>query len=279
MLSRKYLTWLKKIRVVAYRVGVSPYTVWRTLKEQGLHPYHIQLVQGLKLEDLPKRVRFCEWLLEKYEEGPQFIERLLTTDEATFTRDGIFNVRNTHIWSDENPHAIRERHFQNRFSVNVWGGIIGNKLIGPYILPPRLNAVNYLDFLNNQLAILLEDVPLLTRQNMWYLHDGAPAHFAREVRTWLDQNFPERWIGRNGPVLWPPRYPDLNRCDFFLWGHMKQLVYATPVDTIEELRNRIEDVAAEIKGNAEMIMRTQQSLIRRAHACVRNGGRHFEALL
>jgi hypothetical protein len=60
---------------------------------------------------------------------------------------------------------------------------------------------------------------------------------------------------------------------------MKQLVYATPVDTIEELRNRIEDVAAEIKGNAEMIMRTQQSLIRRAHACVRNGGRHFEALL
>jgi hypothetical protein len=81
----------------AYRVGVSPYTVWRTLKEQGLHPYHIQLVQGLKPEDLLKRVRFCEWLLEKNEE-PQFIERLLTTDETTFTRDGIFNARNTHLW-------------------------------------------------------------------------------------------------------------------------------------------------------------------------------------
>jgi hypothetical protein len=133
----------------------------------------------------------------------------------------------------------------------VWGGIIGNKLIGLYILPPRLNAVSYLYFLNNHLAILLEDVPLLTRQNMWYLHDGVPAHFAREVRTWLDQNFPEGWIGRNGPVLWPPRSLDLNHCDFFLWGHMKQLVYVTPVNTIEELRSRIEDVAAEIRGNAE----------------------------
>jgi hypothetical protein len=84
------------IRRWAYRVGVSPYTVWRTLKEQGLHPYHIQLVQGLKPEDLLKRVRFCEWLLEKNEE-PQFIERLLTTDETTFTSDGIFNARNTHL--------------------------------------------------------------------------------------------------------------------------------------------------------------------------------------
>jgi hypothetical protein len=98
MLSRKYLTWLKKIRVVTLEDGP---TVWEFHRiqfgeEQGLHPYHIQLVQGLKPEDLLKRVRFCEWLLEKNEE-PQFIERLLTTDETTFTRDGIFNARNTHL--------------------------------------------------------------------------------------------------------------------------------------------------------------------------------------
>jgi hypothetical protein len=74
-------------------VGVSPYTVWRTLKEQALHPIHIRLVQGLKLEDLPKRVRFCEWLLEKKnEEEPQFIERLLTTDEATFAIGMVFSM-------------------------------------------------------------------------------------------------------------------------------------------------------------------------------------------
>jgi hypothetical protein len=26
-------------------------------------------------------------------------------------------------------------------------------------------------------------------------------------------------------AVWPPSSPDLNPCDFFLWGHLKQLVY------------------------------------------------------
>ncbi|KAJ3661726.1 hypothetical protein Zmor_006113 [Zophobas morio] len=41
------------IRRLSYRVGVSPFVVWRTLHEQGLHPYHVQRVQHLKPEDLP----------------------------------------------------------------------------------------------------------------------------------------------------------------------------------------------------------------------------------
>jgi hypothetical protein len=60
---------------------------------------------------------------------------------------------------------------------------------------------------------------------------------------------------------------------------MKQLIYETPINTIEELKNRIEIVAAEIRENPEIIMRTQQSMVRRAEACVRNGGHHFEVLL
>jgi len=33
--------------------------------------------------------------------------------------------------------------------------------------------------------------------------------YARIVRMFLNQRFPNRWIGRGGPVLWPPRSPDL----------------------------------------------------------------------
>jgi hypothetical protein len=95
----------------------------------------------------------------------------------------------------------------------VWAGIIGNNLMGPYIFPPRLTADAYF-FLNTHLGGLLEDIPLITRRDMWYLHDGALAHFAREGRGWLDQNFSGKWIGRT--VLWPPRSPDLKPCDFFL---------------------------------------------------------------
>jgi hypothetical protein len=197
----------------------------------------------------------------------------LDTDEAGFTRNCVFNSRNTHIWSEENPHEIQERHFQQSCSLNVWVGIIENHLIGPYVLPRRLTVDGYLQFLNEVLPELLEEGPLAIRREMWYLHDGGPPHYAGQVRTWMDISFPNRWIGRAGPILWPPRSPDLNPCDFFVWGHMKQLVYVTPVNSIEELQLRVQNAAQEILDLVRL------SWVRRAEACIANGGRHFEQLL
>ncbi|RZC38176.1 HTH Tnp Tc3 2 domain containing protein, partial [Asbolus verrucosus] len=89
-------------RRLANQVGVSRFVVWRTLKEQGLHPYHVQKVQALKPEDFPRRIYFCEWLLANQAENPNFAANILATDEAGFSRNGIHNGHNTHIWSDEN---------------------------------------------------------------------------------------------------------------------------------------------------------------------------------
>jgi hypothetical protein len=75
------------------------------------------------------------------------------------------------------------------------------------------SSVN-IKFLQNVLSELLDDVPLLVR---------------------MDSNLENRWIGRDGPVLWPARSPDLNTCDFFLWGRLKQIMYETAVNTVEEL--------------------------------------------
>ena len=55
------------------------------------------------------------------------------TEEAHFTRDGVNNKRNSHLWYRDNPHGIVENNYQHRFSVNVWCGVIGDQLIGPYI--------------------------------------------------------------------------------------------------------------------------------------------------
>jgi hypothetical protein len=87
---------------------------------------------------------------------------------------------------------------------------------------------------------------------MWYLHDGP-----HEVLiNWLDANLENRWIGRNGPVLWPARSPDLNPCDFF-YGTIKQIVYETPVNTVEELTVRVNNAAESIQRNSDMLVRTQ----------------------
>ena len=34
------------------------------------------------------------------------------------------------------------------------------------------------------------------------------------VRRWLGRQFTGHWIGRRGPVEWPPRSPDLKPLDF-----------------------------------------------------------------
>jgi hypothetical protein len=45
-----------------------------------------------------------------------------------------------------------------------------------------------------------------------------------------------RIISRFGDISWPPRTPDLSAPDFFLWGQLKEKVFAHPFHTIEELK-------------------------------------------
>jgi hypothetical protein len=147
----------------------------------------------------------------------------------------VFNVHNRQLWARDNSHAIRERWYQVRFSVSVWAGIVGDNVVGPYLLPDRLTAQQYSDILETVLPGLLEDVPLAVRQSLWFQHDGAPAHYEEDVRQWLNATYPGRWIGRGGPTAWPPRSPDITPMYFLLWGHLKEQVYAVPPMTIEDL--------------------------------------------
>jgi hypothetical protein len=266
-------------RAIGHAMGVAHNTVWKVVHEQQLHPYHLQKVQAMGPADFPLRVNFCQWYLNRLVDNPHFGSMVLFSDEAQFTKDGLFNSRNSHLWNDENPHAKHIRTHQQRFSVNIWAAILGDQLIGPFVLPPRLNGNNYLQFLRETLPELIEDVMLFVRNQMWYQHDGAPAHFSRAVRDYLDQTYPGRWIGKGGPVAWPPRSPDLTSLDFFLWGHVKSLVYATPVETVEDLTARIFNACEVVQHTPGIFERVRQSMVRRCNACIELGSRHFEHLL
>jgi hypothetical protein len=114
------------------------------------------------------------------------------TDETHFTRDGVNNTRNSLLWGRDNPHGTVESDYQHRFTVNVWCGLIGDQLIGPYIFPQRLTGAIYANILRDELPALLENVPLQTRRQMYYQHDGAPPQFSQVVRQYLDHEFPNR---------------------------------------------------------------------------------------
>ena len=63
-------------------------------------------------------------------------------------------------------------------------------LLGPIFLPPILTGDNYTQFPRMQLLVLLEDVPLQIRNHMWFMKDGAPSHFSRIAREFLNNNYP-----------------------------------------------------------------------------------------
>lgn len=267
-------------RAVAYEVGISQASVWRTVHEQLLHPYHIQRVQALTPADFQRRREFSQWYINQTSDDGAFSSLVLFTDETTFTRTGMFNTHNMHYWDEENPHITCERAHQQRFSVNVWCGILGDNLLGPYVLHGRLTGETYLHFLENILPCLLEDVPLTTRRAIWFMHDGAPAHNSHIVQDHLNRTFHGRLIANRGPISWPPRSPDLNPLDFYLWGQLKTIVYATPVDRQEDLLPRIQAGCDHIRNLMPRVLgRVRNSMIRRCNLCIEVGGNHIEHLL
>ena len=65
---------------------------------------------------------------------------------------------------------------------------------------------------------MLEEISLLQKQRMCYMHDGAPPHFLHVDRRHLAQAFNEQWNGREGPVVWPAPSTIMNPLDFWSWG-------------------------------------------------------------
>lgn len=200
---------------------ISQSSVKKILKQNGFHPYRMQVCHGLSATDYQNRVNFCHWALSKIEENPEFFNLVLFTDEATFHSNGRANRKNFHYYADTNPHFVRPVDQQHRWSINVWGGTVAGRVIGPHFFNGHINGPIFEDFLNEELDDLLEEVPLGVLRTMWFQLDGAPAHFSARVRTVLNRSFPDRWMGRGGPIAWPPRSPDLTKLDFFYGGMLK----------------------------------------------------------
>ncbi|GFY74059.1 uncharacterized protein TNIN_11141 [Trichonephila inaurata madagascariensis] len=154
----------------------SKNTVHRLLRSQKLYLFRYTTVQGLKLDDCHKGVVFCEWLLQQQNTDNGFLAHIVWTDETCITRDGVFNHHNSHMWPQVNQHAIRPQEHQELWSLNVWAGILGDRLFGPYVLSERLSGLSYLVFLNEVLTEFLDDIPLAAIQGLWFQYDGTLAH-------------------------------------------------------------------------------------------------------
>jgi hypothetical protein len=88
--------------------------------------------------------------------------------------------------------------------------------------------------------------------NFIFQQDGAPPHYHNDVRDYLNDELPQRWIGRAGGednclAKWAPRSPDMTPCDFFLWGYLKDRVYVPSLpQNLEELKRRIREATTTV---------------------------------
>ena len=59
------------------------------------------------------------------------------------------------------------------------------------------------------------------------MQDGATPHTALSTRTFLNDHFRNRVIGKHFDWPWPPRSPDLTPADFYLWPVIKRNMYVS----------------------------------------------------
>ena len=104
-----------------------------------------------------------------------------------------------------------------------------------------------------------------------FQQDGAPPHWSLDVRNSLTESFSDRWIGCSGPICWPPHWSD-----FFPCGYVKDLVFATPVQDLHDLRTHILDTIARVQ--MDILDRTWHKIKYRLDIVRATNGAHIVVL-
>ena len=230
-----------------------------------LKPYKSQHCHALQPGDPAKRVEFATWALSLPESATEWF---IFSDEAWFTLEESVNKQNDRSWLPSRPQEEIEQQLHGE-KVMVWCAISVNRVFGPFFFDTTVNAANYLEMLKDFFW------PKLLRtqeyKKYFFQQDGAPPHAATEVQNWLRSKFEERFIGK---LQWPPRSPDLNICDFFLWGYLKARVYNPIPKTKEELK---ENIRREIKNIDKSILKSVfHNFKKRLDSVIRENGGHIE---
>ncbi len=106
--------------------------------------------------------------------------------------------------------------------------------------------------------------------------DGAPAHTSNATREYLSIKLGSQWISKRGPTNWPARSPDLTPLEFFLWGYVKDQVYAEQIRSLQHLKTRITRAVRSV--DAETLSRVWENVQARIDCVIRQQGKHIERM-
>lgn len=70
--------------------------------------------------DDARRLQFCHEIRHRIHQDPDFMNKIIFTDESTFGQDEYFNMHNNHYYAEENPHETVVQNHLVRFKINLW---------------------------------------------------------------------------------------------------------------------------------------------------------------
>ncbi|GFX07036.1 uncharacterized protein TNCV_1556391 [Trichonephila clavipes] len=234
-------------RAVSRQLGVPYSTVWNVLRKVvHFFPYKIRHNQQLMANDREKRLTFALTFLARIEVDASWPWKILWSDEVHFHLSGTVNTHNCRIWDTENPRIFQEIPLHSP-KVTVWCGFTATFMLGPFFFEDTTcngpvtcteTARRCKNMLENFVAPQMLQHQCL--DSITFMQDGAPPHIGLCVQQFFRQYFTnDRVISRAFPTALPPRSPDLNPCDCWLWGYLKNLVYRGRLITLADLKGSI----------------------------------------
>ncbi|GFV43151.1 uncharacterized protein TNCV_1573971 [Trichonephila clavipes] len=232
---------------VSRHLGV-PYSTVRNVLRKVVHffPYKIRHNQQLMANDREKRLTFALTFLARVEVDASWPWKILWSDEAHFHLSGTVNTHNCRIWDTENPRTYQEIPLHSP-KVTVWCGFTATFIFGPFFFEETtrngpvtctVTARRCKNMLENFVAPQMLQHQCL--DSITFMQDGAPPRMGLCVQQFLRQHFTnDRVISRAFPTAWRHRSLDLNPCDFWLWGYLKNLVYRGRLITLADLKDSI----------------------------------------
>ncbi|GFU06773.1 uncharacterized protein TNCV_4353371 [Trichonephila clavipes] len=216
------------------------------------------------------------------EVDPEWPWNILWTDEAHFHLDGSVNTHNCRIWESDNSHSTLQVPLHSP-KVTVWCGFSASFILGPYFFEElgagdpvtcSITGQRYASLLRNKIIPDLQARQCLSR--IIFMQDGTSPHITRCVKDVLKHHFTEeRVISHQFLHLRPPRSPDLNPCDFWLWGHLRQLVSCDQPRTLPDLKDSI---SRHVLNMSQNTLRSTVAILR-FQIVAENDGHHVEPLL
>lgn len=258
------------LATLAKRRNVSDSTVRRAVKVNLGYKSRARGVKHLLTDKMKAtRVERSKKILSSLKHTGGFIQ--FFSDEKMFTVDASSNSRNDRWISasagDVQP-VMRTKHPASAMCL----GVISSEgdVMTPYFFgaKEKVNTAVYCDVLERVVIPWMNSKA--SGRQYTFQQDSAPAHKAKTTLALLADKVPHFWT----PQEWPSNSPDLNPCDYYLWGRLEREACSTPHSNVASLKAAVTKEAAKL-DRAE-VATAVKAFRARVELCIENLGNHIE---